>query len=375
LAGIYLHIPFCKQACYYCDFHFSTSLQYIEGVIEAMVTEIKIQKNYLHGERINTIYFGGGTPSLVGPHNLDQLLNSIYRFHAVSADAEITVEVNPDDLHRDQAAALRAMGVNRLSIGIQSFHDRHLRMLHRAHNAKDAVKAFNTARKAGFGNISADLMLGLPQSSLADLQQDLQQMHSLGPEHISVYALTIEPRTVFGNWMRKGKLHVPDDDFSAEQFTATMDFLRKSGYEHYEISNYACPGFRSQHNTAYWNHSRYLGIGPGAHTFDGRMRQYNIANNHLYVKALREDKIPATVEQLTDVQLANEYILLSLRTSDGFDAGLLERRYNMSLTDDQMAHIDKYIETGCLQRRGTALICTDKGKLIADAITVDLCFG
>ncbi|MCS6973314.1 MAG: radical SAM family heme chaperone HemW [Cyclobacteriaceae bacterium] len=372
MAGIYLHIPFCRKACHYCDFHFSTNRQNESEVVHAMVREIELRRNYLPGEAIETIYIGGGTPSLLKPSHLEFLLNTIDKNFIVSSSCEITLEANPDDLSEDSLLTFRDLGINRLSIGIQTFNEDLLRYLNRSHSGSQAVDTFRLARSHGFNNINLDLIFGIPGQTLQMVDDDLQQVLSLNPEHISAYALTIEERTVFGNWFKKGKLQPVAEELGAALFQMVSDKLTAAGYRHYEISNYARPGFLSRHNSNYWKQVPYLGIGPGAHSFDGISRQANISNNHLYVKNVNQGVIPATVEKLSRENRINEYIMTSLRTDTGLDTKFLQKNYDFHFSPAQQQLIRNWQSLGLLTVDDSRLILTRQGKLLADRLAADL---
>lgn len=337
-----------------------------------MAKEILLQKDYLQDPVIETIYFGGGTPSLLRPQHLELLLHTIHRYFLVSTHAEITLEANPDDLSPATLDAFRKLGINRLSIGVQTFHDPLLKYLNRTHSADAAIGSFHLAREQGFFNINLDLIFAIPGQSLKMLEDDLQKLYRLNPEHISAYALTIEDRTVFGNWHKKGKLQPVPDDFAAEAFLLIDDFLASRGFRHYEISNYARSGFISKHNSSYWNQIPYLGIGPGAHSFNGLSRQANVANNYIYVKKLRENIVPATIEILTNEDRINEHILTSLRTDAGLDLTRLKETFGFTMDESRLAHIHKWCALGLIQYTQTKLLLTRKGMLLADKLASDL---
>ena len=296
MAGIYIHIPFCKQACHYCDFHFSTNTRTQKQLLQCLSKELHIQQNYLEGERISTIYFGGGTPSLLAPAEINSLLETIDKHFDITPDAEITLEANPDDLAYQKLFELKKVGVNRLSIGIQTFDDSILKFLNRAHDASLAVSSFNDARRVGFDNISIDLMYALPGQSFDDWRKNVQRAIELNPDHISAYSLTIEEKTVFGKWAGKNKITPVDNDVSAQELLLLMDELEQAGYLHYEVSNFSKGGYMSKHNSSYWKAAKYLGIGPSAHSYNGISRQFNVSNNHLYVNSIEIGQIPATIE-------------------------------------------------------------------------------
>jgi oxygen-independent coproporphyrinogen-3 oxidase len=372
MAGIYLHIPFCKQACYYCDFYFSTNQELRGEMTDAMIRELHIQKAYLRGENVTTIYFGGGTPSVLSEAEISNLLRSIRALFPVSFDAEITVEANPDDLTPEKLNAFAAAGINRLSIGIQSFHDSELRFMNRAHSGVDAIRSVNDARNAGFKNISIDLIYGMIDQSLEKWKATIATALHLAPEHISAYSLTIEEKTVFGKWAKQGKLKALSDDLSAEHLTVLIDSLERAGYEQYEVSNFARPGFISRHNSNYWKNEKYLGIGPSAHSFDLETRQFNIANNALYLGAIKAGKVPFQKEALTAEDRINDYILTGLRTKWGIDLKKLSLEFNDNLIDRCSPYIQHLMTAGLAERLEDTLILTRAGKMLADKIAVDL---
>jgi len=282
VAGIYLHIPFCKQACHYCDFHFSTSIANKQAFVEALQKEISLTKDYLQGEKIKTIYFGGGTPSMLEADELKRIFDSIYQVHNVDNDAEITLEANPDDLNLEanpddlnlqKINALKSSPVNRLSIGIQSFRDEDLKMMNRAHNSKEADYSVKASQDKGFENITIDLIYSIPNLSLMEWKENLQKAFDLNVQHISAYSLTFEPKTVFGNYEKRGLLKPVEQELSSDQFLLMLEQMRLNGFEQYEVSNFCKPGFESKHNSAYWSGAKYLGLGPSAHSFDGKSRQ------------------------------------------------------------------------------------------------------
>jgi oxygen-independent coproporphyrinogen-3 oxidase len=372
MAGIYVHIPFCKQACYYCDFHFSTNQELRPRFVDALLREIELQRNYLNNEPIHTIYFGGGTPSLLPATELHRILRAIYEVFDVSADAEITLEANPDDLTGDTLRSLRRLGINRLSIGIQSFQADTLRFFNRAHSAEQATACVGLAREADFANISVDLIYGVPGKQLHDWQFDVRSALALAPEHLSAYALTIEESTVFGRWYKKKQLAAAEEEQVALQFEFLMEEMEQNGYEHYEISNFCRPGLLSRHNTAYWQSEKYLGLGPSAHSFQGFSRQHNVANNALYIKALEAGKIPGTVEVLSEAERINERIYTGLRTKWGVDAAQLANAFEFDLIQRRQPILEKLTEAGWLVVNNAVISLTRKGKLLADQIASDL---
>lgn len=370
MAGLYLHIPFCKQACYYCDFHFSTDSTGRREMIEAMARELSLQSGYLK-EPISTIYFGGGTPSLLTAREIDFLFDTIRPLY-ITVPGEVTLEANPDDLTREKAIALKRAGINRLSIGIQSFDDSLLRFLNRAHTATASRECLQNVRGAGFDNVSIDLIYAIPGLDESLWRKTLQEAIQHSPEHISAYALTIEERTVFGNWQKRGKLHPMGEENAAIQFEVLMDVLGEAGYEHYEISNFCRPGFQARHNSSYWNQTYYLGIGPSAHSYNGTSRQFNVRNNALYLRSIHEGKVPFELETLTKANKINEYILTGLRT----DRGCNLQQLRMNLNDDLLSrcgdYIGRVVQDGLATLTDGTLRLTRKGKLLADQISEDL---
>ncbi len=372
MAGIYIHIPFCKQACHYCDFHFSTNLDLKGNMIDAIVKELVMQKEYLGGEKIGTIYFGGGTPSLMTNAELMNVVQAIRSNYSLEANVEVTLEANPDDLSRKKLDELRAAGVNRLSIGIQSFRDDVLKFFNRAHDANDAVRSMNDARAAGFDNISIDLIYGVPGQSTDVWHAGIEEALAFRPEHISAYSLTIEERTVFGKWKASNRLTPMNEETVAEQFEMLMEILTLKGYDHYEISNFGLPGFHSKHNSSYWNRVKYLGVGPSAHSFNETSRQFNVSNNSIYVRKIFSGEIPSEQEILTREDKINEYFFIGLRTANGCDLAFLTTAYNFQLSSDQKRYVDQLVELGKATFERGIVKLTNKGKLLADKIASDL---
>jgi oxygen-independent coproporphyrinogen-3 oxidase len=372
MAGIYLHIPFCKQACHYCDFHFSTNLKNTDELVQAMLRELELQQAYIGNEKIKTIYFGGGTPSLLSAAAIASILDTIRQHYSVDAHAEITLEANPDDLTKTKLHELKHQGVNRLSIGIQSFSNSVLQYLHRAHDAQSASDSVELARATGFDNISIDLIYAIPGQSDAEWLQNIQQALALSPEHISSYSLTIEDKTVFGRWAAAGKLKILEDEVAAAQLELLVETLEAAGYEQYEVSNFARPSFQSQHNSSYWRQEKYLGIGPSAHSFNHVTRQYNVTNNHAYVRSLAEDKIPATTEVLERQDQINDFLLTTLRTSWGADLARLYALYQHDLVAANKVYLQSLQENELAVLRDNSLVLTKRGRLLADKIASDL---
>jgi len=374
MAGIYLHIPFCKQACHYCDFHFSTSLKYKDELVETLIKEIQLQKNYLNGETIGTIYFGGGTPSLLNETEISLLINTITGLHSVAADAEITLEANPDDLDKAKLQALRQTLINRFSIGIQSFFDEDLQWMNRVHRADEAESAVKRAQDMGFENITVDLIYGYPLLTDQKWKFNTDKVFELGVPHVSAYSMTVEPRTALASFIKQKKQSGMSDGQSAAQFTFLMDAMQTKGFEQYEISNFCKPGFYSRHNSNYWKGVKYLGIGPSAHSYNGETRQWNIANNTKYMQGLGSGLIPAETEILSDIDKLNEYIMTSLRTSWGLDPDKLNAIASASANHLQKGAI-AFFDKGWLSQKNKIIYLTQTGKLYADHIASELFFS
>jgi oxygen-independent coproporphyrinogen-3 oxidase len=372
MAGIYLHIPFCKQACHYCDFHFSTNTEFKTDLIHAMVKEIALQGDYLEGESISSIYFGGGTPSLLASEEINALLESIRTHHNVEAHAEITLEANPDDITLPRLLAFRNVGINRLSIGVQSFQDHALTFLNRAHTSMHAVTCFLLAREAGFNNISLDLIYAIPGQTETEWEYNIDQILKLGPEHISAYSLTIEEKTAFGRWAATGRLKSVEDDVAASQLEILTEKLGKARYEQYEVSNFSKVGFNSRHNSSYWKQQKYLGIGPSAHSYNLIARQHNVRNNQRYIKALQSNTVPFELEILSRENRINEYLLTTLRTSRGCDLRVLKDTFNYDVLNLHHHLIQELLDGKFAAIENGILRLTQSGMLLADKISSDL---
>lgn len=367
MSGLYFHIPFCKRACTYCDFHFSTTHNTMSAMVEALRTELMRRLHELRGEEVGTIYFGGGTPSLIGEKDLAALINDVRTQASVNADAEVTLEVNPDDVTEESIAAWQRIGVTRLSIGIQSFREERLRFMGRAHDAAQSMRSLQLIATAGFRSWTMDLIYGLPGMDGAEWGEQISTALSFAPPHISSYCLTVEPRTALHKQVERGEvLPAPDDD-QAHQFEQLMDALDVAGYAHYEISNWAQPGHHSRHNTSYWRGVPYLGIGPSAHSFDGTARRWNVANNNRYIAAVNAGDIYWEEERPTPAQRTNERIMTGLRTAEGIDLAALH-----GLTSTTERTVERYAASGHVLRDGTRVVLTRSGKLLADRIAADL---
>ena len=365
MAGIYIHIPFCKQACHYCNFHFATSLHYKNDFVAALLKEITFQKGYLDNELVETIYLGGGTPSLLSVDELALIITKINSSFNVQAGTEITLEANPDDITEEKLLEWKQTGINRLSIGIQSFFEEDLKWMNRAHNAQQAIDSLQLAVKH-FDNITIDLIYGTPQLTNEKWKQNVDTAISLNIPHLSCYALTVEPKTPLDKMIKQRKSDDINPDNQSEQFLLLIQWLEEAGYEHYEISNFAKPDMRSRHNSSYWQGKKYLGLGPSAHSFNGAERQWNIANNNIYIESINNGKTPFEKEELTATQKLNEYVMTSLRTIEGL---------NLAITGNHLLEKSKkFIDSGLMKLKNNSLVLTREGKLLADGIAAELFF-
>ena len=373
MSGIYVHIPFCKQACHYCDFYFSTSLKNKEALVKSIITEIDTRINYLTNKNIETIYFGGGTPSLLSEKETFQIIEKIYKLYNVSKDAEITLECNPDDLSDEKLKELKRLEINRLSIGLQSFNEEELIWMNRAHTAKESESSVKRAQDRGFENITIDLIYGSKFSNLANWKKTLDKAIALQIPHISSYNLTIEEKTKLGHDFKIKKEVAIDDEKSSELFLEMIDRLEKNNFIHYEISNFGKEGFFSKHNSNYWKGEHYLGLGPSAHSFDGKSRQWNVSNNNLYIKYIDERSNDYFEKEiLTETERFNEYILTSLRTIWGIDLNYLKTNFNSDFVRNFSLQIQEYISQETVIVKDNAYTLTEKGKLLADKIASEL---
>ena len=375
MAGIYIHIPFCRQACHYCNFHFTTSVHYKNDFIAALLKEISIQKDYLENEPVETVYFGGGTPSLLNIEDLLLIIEKIKSVFSISPGTEITLEANPDDITEQKLLEWKKIGINRLSIGIQSFFEEDLKWMNRAHTAQQAIDNLQLAKKY-FDNITIDLIYGTPQLTNEKWKQNVETAISLNIPHLSCYALTVEPKTPLDKMIQEHKIEAINPDKQSEQFLLLMQWLGDAGYEHYEISNFAKTGWRSRHNSSYWStgaggqRKKYLGLGPSAHSFNGTERRWNVSNNNIYTTSINKDIIPFEKEELTATQKLNEYIMTSLRTMEGLKLDNVENIERLKLQSESK----KYIDSGLMKLENNSLILTRKGKLLADGIAAGLFF-
>lgn len=371
MAGIYLHIPFCKQACTYCNFHFSTSVRFKGEVVAALIAEAQQEKEYLHAETVNTIYFGGGTPSLLSIKDLHLLMESLQKNYPVASDAEITLETNPDDINPDQLKEWKALGINRLSIGVQSFFEEELRWMNRAHNADQALKSLEWSKKE-FDNITIDLIYGSPLLIDEMWKQNVDKAIEFDIPHLSCYALTVEEKTPLHKLIKTSKTSDVDNEKQARQFLLLMQWLSEKNFEHYEVSNFAKHGFRSQHNSSYWKDEKYLGLGPSAHSYNGSERRWNVANNKVYIKSINENIPKRETELLTSTQQFNEYIMISLRTIEGINLPKLESKFGIDQCKQLEKNLQKFINAGLISMNNSAAQLTDEGRLRADGIASEL---
>lgn len=371
---IYFHIPFCKQACHYCDFHFSTSLKYKDDMLAGMLKEVELRADYLDDKTTHSIYFGGGTPSLLDDADINRFIDKVAQYFDIAPDAEITLEANPDDLNPSKVTALRHTAINRFSIGIQSFYEEDLRWMNRAHNASEADSAVKRVQDAGFEHITCDLIYGYPLLSDEKWRSNMQKLIDFQIPHISSYAMSVEKKTALDYFVRQGKTAPMDEEQSAAQMWMLMETLTRHGFEHYEISNFAKNEQYAKHNTNYWKGKHYLGIGPSAHSFDGTTRSWNIANNAKYIAALADGDSFQETELLSTQDRINEYIMTSLRTMWGIDLRYVEQTFGADISAGMSLEAQTFLDTGQLQRSHNHLILTSSGKIVADHIMSELFF-
>ena len=373
MAGIYIHIPFCKQACNYCNFHFSVSLKNKEVLINALVKEIEMETNFIVDDQIETIYFGGGTPSLLNEHELEIIFKALQQKYAIQQNAEITLEANPDDVNKTALEIWKRLRINRLSVGLQSFNEAELKWMNRAHNASQSLQCLNDIQNAGFTNFSVDLIYGSPLQTNEDLKRNIEIITSKNIPHVSCYALTVEPNTLLNKNINEKKSAAVSSDKQAEQFYILLKMLQNAGYEQYEISSFCKPGFRSKHNSSYWQGKPYFGFGPSAHSFNGfNKRRWNISNNSLYIQSLEKNTIPYEEEILTPAQRLNEYIMTALRTSAGINLNYVVRVFDQKYKDQILNIAQKFIKSGRLLLENESLKLTKEGMFFADGIAGDL---
>ena len=372
MAGIYIHIPFCLQACNYCDFHFSTSLKTKNKIISSIIHELILRKNYLKNDIIETIYFGGGTPSILESSELDKILECLFKYYNVSPFPEVTIESNPNDLNKKKIKNLISLGINRLSLGGQSFNDSQLKILNRTHSSFDVENSIKIAQELGINNINLDLIYGLPKLSVKDWEEDLNKAISLNVTHLSCYCLTIEKGTVFFNKLKKGTLKVASDKNKTDQFLLMRKILINENYIHYEISNFCKQNYRSKHNSSYWNFQKYLGVGPSAHSFNGKTRQWNLSNNSKYINSIKNNEIFYEEEVLTRNNIINEFILTSLRKMEGVSNKKLKEITSQKEYTNIKLQINDLVNRSLISEKNDYYALTEHGMILCDKITSDL---
>ncbi|WP_220759563.1 radical SAM family heme chaperone HemW [Flavobacterium sp. UMI-01] len=371
MSGIYIHIPFCKQACHYCDFHFSTSMKKKDEMVLALAKEICLRKKESANENIETIYFGGGTPSVLSSDEINFLIETVYENYTVVANPEITLEANPDDLSSERIIAFSKSKINRLSIGIQSFFEADLQMMNRAHNSAEAKRCLEEATQY-FDNISLDLIYGIPGMSNEKWKQNIQTALSFGIPHISSYALTVEPKTALHKLIQTGKISEPQEDVASEHFMILVEMLEANDFIHYELSNFGKENYFSKNNSSYWLGKKYIGIGPSAHSYDGVSRSWNIANNSLYINSIQNDELPSEKEILSIADRYNEYIMTGLRTIWGVDLNRIETEFGKTYLDYLLQQAQKFLDDDLVFIQNNILKPTKKGKFLTDGIASDL---
>src|SRR6187431_470874 len=371
MSGIYIHIPFCKQACHYCDFHFSTSMKKKEEMVLAIAKELQMRKNEFEKETVETIYFGGGTPSVLTIDEIRFLIAAVYENYSIAENPEITLEANPDDLSSERIIELSKTPINRLSIGIQSFFEDDLKMMNRAHNSAEAKKCLEEATQY-FDNISLDLIYGIPGMSNKKWKHNIETALSFGISHISSYALTVEPKTALNKLIQTGKIARPNDESAQEHFAILIETLEANDFIHYELSNFGKANYFSKNNSAYWLGKKYIGIGPSAHSYDGVSRSWNVSNNSLYLKSIQEDKLPNEIEILSVTDRYNEYIMTGLRTIWGVSLNRIETEFGGEYLEYLRKQSQKYLIDDLLFIDNSILKPTPKGKFLTDGIASDL---
>jgi len=372
MAGIYIHIPFCKSFCSYCDFYSITDNNSCSALVQALISEMSLRSGYLEGEAVETIYFGGGTPSLLNIADVEKIVEAVSSNFIIADDPEITMEVNPDDVVEGYFGALKRAGVNRISLGVQSWDDKRLRYLGRRHNAAQSAQALEHCFREGFSNVSVDLIYGIPGMTVVNLKSDLEKTFAFPVTHLSAYHLTIEEGTRLGKMKKEGRLTETDEETSSAMFSALGNTCREHGYIHYEISNFALEGYISRHNSSYWRQIPYLGLGPSAHSFDRRSRQWNVSDVKKYIGSVNRGEVPSEREELDRITIFNEYVMTSLRTMWGIDLAHVEAFYDKELHDYLINMSGKYIRYGLMKREKNTLALTDQGKMISDNIIAEL---
>ena len=370
MAGIYIHIPFCRKACHYCNFHFSTQTQHINAFVEALLIEIELRGNYISSP-IQTIYFGGGTPSLLSAEQISSIVQKLQTNFDLTQLEEFTLEANPDDISSDNLLLWKNMGVNRLSLGIQSFQNEALAWMNRAHEVNQSHQAIQMAQDAGFNNISIDLIYGTPHYTKEHLLADLKNIEEYKIPHVSCYALTVEEKTALHSMIEKGKMQNVATEVQAEHFEIIVDYLNNIGFEHYEISNFAKPGNRSKHNSSYWKGIPYIGLGPSAHSYNGTSRQWNVANNALYIQSLEKRELTFEIEQLDQAAQYNEYMMISLRCIEGFDLKHIESSFGKAYGEHTQSVIQKLEAQDVLEQTNNGYCLNKSAKFLADGIAAE----
>lgn len=371
MSGIYIHIPFCKQACHYCDFHFSTSMKKKEEMILALANEIKLRKNEFENEIVKTIYFGGGTPSILQINDLKFLIETVYENYSIIDNPEITLEANPDDLTEDRIIELSKTKINRLSIGIQSFFEDDLKLMNRVHNSEEAKKCLTIATHY-FDNISVDLIYGIPGMTNEIWKKNIEIALSFGIPHISSYALTVEPKTALQKLIQTGAIENPNDEVAQEHFSILVELLEANDFIHYELSNFGKANYFSKNNSSYWQGKKYIGIGPSAHSYNGISRSWNVSNNSLYIKTIQESQLPNEVEILTITDRYNEYIMTGLRTIWGVSLEKIETEFGITYLNYLMKQVQKFVNDDLVIIENNVLKLTKKGKFLTDGIASDM---
>lgn len=372
MSCIYIHIPFCKTRCIYCDFFSTTQLELREQYIEAVCKEIEMTNKYLDGDTIHSIYFGGGTPSQLDTTQIGRILNTVQAHHSIVQNCETTIELNPDDVTSEYVESLRSLPVNRVSLGIQTFNDNTLRFIHRRHTSQQAIDAVRRLQNHGFSNISIDLMFGFPGETLEDWQNDIEHALQLGIQHISAYSLMYEEGTELYRLLSSQQIHEIDEELSRNMYQTLMERLADAGFEHYEISNFAKPGYYSRHNSSYWNDTKYLGIGAGAHSYNGIIRQSNISNIKAYIDGIHEGMPKCDTEMLTRNQQYNETVMTRLRTSQGLNTDIIKERFGTDYYNHLMTAATPYYNIGLLKIDEGNLSLTPKGIYISNDIIASL---
>lgn len=372
MAGIYIHIPYCRQACRYCDFHFVVSVWQKKEILPHILKEVESRREYLNGELINSIYFGGGTPSVLEMGEIASILESIKKNYTIGSEPEISFEANPEDLKKEYLTGLREIGINRLSIGIQSFHNSDLELMHRIHSAEQAITCVKDAKDVGFDNISIDLIYGIPRQEAGVWEENLDIAFSLRVQHFSAYHLTYEAGTIFDHWVKKGRIKPIQEEDSIQQFKTLLKKSRENGFEHYEISNFSLPGFQSRHNSSYWHQEKYIGVGPSAHSFDGKSRRWNFKSNKKYSENISNGTEYFETEVLTEENQYNEFIMTNMRTMAGVSLATINERFGKDYANYFLSQAEKFVENGSVKREGEIFRFSEEGIFISDHIISEI---